>query len=70
MWDHASGCISPPQRIGKAQRDLLGDAAPCRRLDPEIREDAFVIHKWVGPPCVEEEPEPPGAPSGGPDDLG
>ena len=68
VWDYAARCISSPQRIGEAQRDLPGGAMTCRRLVLEIREAPFIGRKRVGQPSFEEEPEPPGASSSGPDE--
>jgi hypothetical protein len=59
VWDYAAGCISSPQRIGEAQRDLPGGAVTCRRVVLEIREATFIDQEWVGQPSFEEEPEPP-----------
>jgi hypothetical protein len=69
VWDYAARCISSPQRIGEAQRDVPGGAATCRRLVLEIREATFIDQEWVGQPSIEEEPEPPRAPSTGPDEA-
>ena len=64
---HAAGCVSPPQWIGEAQRNHIGGAVIGRRLVLEIREAAFVEEERVGQPSLQEEPEPPVAPSSGPD---
>ena len=69
VWDDAAGCIASPQRIGEAQRDLSRrrDATSSARPSRSAKLRSYV-RKWVGQPSVEEEPEPPGASSSGPDE--
>jgi hypothetical protein len=69
MWDHAAGSIPSPQRIREPKSCRLSRSLTRRRRIADSREAALVRLERVGKPALEKEPEPPEAPSGGPDET-